>query len=182
MIQQTNENKNTTLQLIERLASEVVLREGCSLYDIEIVGAGGNKVVRVYIDKVGGVGVDDCANVSRGLNLLLDVEDPIAGAYNLEVSSPGLERSLKKPQHFQSVVGQKIWLKVARPLGEISGNIPDLLKNAKQFNATLIAASENQVTVEVTGNQCSLPFELIDKAKLIFEQVKNEKKQLNKKS
>jgi ribosome maturation factor RimP len=95
----------TSLQKIEILANDVALREGVKIYDIEFSGGAQGRILRIYIDKEGGVGVDDCANVSRGLNLLLDVEDPIPGGkYVLEVSSPGLDRVLKKNWHFEQAV------------------------------------------------------------------------------
>ncbi|MEK6554972.1 MAG: ribosome maturation factor, partial [Bdellovibrionota bacterium] len=90
-----NEEKT---EKIKGLAQEVCEREGCSLYDIEFVGAGRHRVLRIYIEAngEGQVTVEQCANVSRGLSLQLDVEDVIPGGqYELEVSSPGLERMLK---------------------------------------------------------------------------------------
>src|SRR5215207_7977736 len=93
---------------IKDLAEPVAQREGCEIYDIEWVSGhrGKGRVLRVYIDKVGGVNVDDCSNVSRGLNLILDVDDAIPGSgYSLEVSSPGLERTLRESRHFSAAIG-----------------------------------------------------------------------------
>jgi ribosome maturation factor RimP len=115
---------NEVINRITKIAEEVAAREGCKIYDIEFIGAGKGRTLRVYLDKENGVGIDECSNVSRGLNLMLDVEDVIpGGAYNLEVSSPGLERYLKKPSHFQVVIGKKIFSveeqKIKIPYSEI---------------------------------------------------------------
>lgn len=100
------------LEQIRQFAEEVAAREGCLLYDLDY-REGSGRVLRVFIDKAdGGVSIDDCANVSRGLNLRLDVEDVIpGGAYDLEVSSPGLDRKLTQLWHFQKAVGQTVQLK-----------------------------------------------------------------------
>ena len=85
------------LEKIEKIAQEIAEREGCVLYDLENIGSGKGRILRVYIDKDTGVGIEDCSNVSKGLNLRLDVEDIVPGEmYNLEVSTPGLDRHLKK--------------------------------------------------------------------------------------
>lgn len=102
----------TQMEQIRRFAEEIAVREGCRLYDLEY-REGAGRLLRVYIDKTpGGVSIDDCVNVSKGLNLRLDVEDVIpGGAYELEVSSPGLDRKLTQAWHFDQVVGQRIVVK-----------------------------------------------------------------------
>lgn len=102
---------DSQLEELRKFAEEVALREGCLLYDLEFHG-GPNRSLRVFIDRdEGGVSIADCANVSRGLNLRLDVEDIIPdGHYDLEVSSPGLERKLSLLWHFNKAVGQQIRL------------------------------------------------------------------------
>ena len=168
----------TALQKIETLANEVATREGVKIYDIEFAGGAQGRTLRVFIEKDGGVGIDDCANVSRGLNLLLDVEDPIPGGkYNLEVSSPGLERPLKKNWHFEQAVGKKIWLKTARAL-ESYGSQDKKLKSAKQITETLLAVEGDGVKVQVGEETLLIPFEAIEKAKTVFDfnEGKHEKK------
>lgn len=98
------------LDHIRQFAREVAEREGCQLYDLEFHDGPGRSL-RVFIDKAGGVGVDDCANVSRALNLRLDVEDIIQSGYDLEVSSPGLDRKLTAKWHFEAAVDQVIKIK-----------------------------------------------------------------------
>lgn len=172
-----NSHSSELLQKVENLAREVVLREGCQLYDVEFTSSMGQRVLRVYIDKLGTpVGVDDCANVSRGLNLLLDVEDVIPGGrYNLEVSSPGLERVLKKPEHFQSVVGQKVWMKLERSLQSLG--VTDMsFASAKQVQGTLLETSADKgLRLQLSGRSdeagiiVDVPWDAIEKAKSIFE-------------
>lgn len=108
------------LEQIRLFAEEVASREGCLLYDLEY-REGPGRTLRVFIDKEpGGVSIEDCANVSRGLNLRLDVEDVIPdGAYDLEVSSPGLDRRLTQRWHFEKAVGQTVQLKYKDDTGAV---------------------------------------------------------------
>lgn len=91
---------------ITELAKEICEREGFILYDVEYLST--QKIVRIFVDKDGGVNLDDCAKVSSGVNFLLDVEDPIENKYNLEVSSPGLERHLTQKWHYENQLDKKI--------------------------------------------------------------------------
>ncbi len=131
---------------VSKMASEVAGREGCEIYDIEFVGAGGSRALRVYIDKIGegGVSIDDCSNVSRGLNLLLDVDDVIpGGAYNLEVSSPGLERALRTVAHYRRAAGKRVQIKSFESFADLNPQLDDGLRaklgKAKQLEGTVIS-------------------------------------------
>lgn len=152
---------------IEELAKEVAAREGCEIYDLEFTP---QRVLRVFLDKSEGqVSVDDCANVSRGLNLMLDVDDVIpGGAYNLEVSSPGLERTLKRPEHYRKVVGQKVWLRLSQALSSY-GVEDKKISSAKQVTATLTEILENGIKLEVESVNFEVPWSAIEKAKTVFE-------------
>lgn len=97
------------------LARPIVARAGCELWDVEYVKEAGSWFLRVYIDKEGGVSIDDCEAVSRPLSDLLDEADPIEGSYTLEVSSAGADRVLKKPEHFQRFLGAEVELRLYRP-------------------------------------------------------------------
>lgn len=172
---------DTSLQKIETLASQVAEREGVKIYDVEFAGGAQGRTLRIYIDKEGGVGVDDCANVSRGLNLLLDVEDPIPGGkYVLEVSSPGLDRVLKKTWHYEQAVGKKIWVKTGRAF-ESFGFTHKKLKTAKQISEILQAVENESLKFTVEGEDLLIPFSAIEKAKMVFEVVQNNKKNLHPK-
>jgi len=173
----------TALQKIETLANEVAAREGVKIYDIEFAGGAQGRTLRIFIEKEGGVGIEDCTNVSRGLNLLLDVEDPIPGGkYVLEVSSPGLERPLKKTWHWENAVGKKIWLKTSKAF-EAFGSQDKKLKFAKQITDVLVAVEREGAKVRVGEEEILIPFEAIEKAKTVFDfnEGKHEKKGHQKK-
>ena len=103
-------------ETVEALARPVVEEQGCTLWDTEYVKEAGVWYLRLYIDKPGGVSIDDCEAVSRPLSDALDEADPIPGSYTLEVSSAGLDRALKKPDHFAACMGRKVDVKLYRPL------------------------------------------------------------------
>lgn len=97
--------------LVTDLARPVVEANGCSLWDVEYIKEAGNWYLRLYIDKEGGVSIDDCEAVSRGVDPLLDEADPIQDAYTFEVSSAGADRPLKKPEHFAAFLGAEVDVK-----------------------------------------------------------------------
>lgn len=110
--------------VVSALARPIVERAGCTLWDVEYVKEAGEWFLRVYIDREGGVDIDCCEAVSRPLSDALDEADPIQGSYTFEVSSAGLDRALKKPEHFAACMGRKVDLKLYRPLNgrkEITG-------------------------------------------------------------
>ena len=100
-----------TAQLAQPLAEQV----GCSLWDVEYVKEAGSWFLRIYIDKEGGVSIEDCEAVSRPLSDKLDELDPIEGSYTLEVSSAGADRALKKPEQFRQFIGTEVEVKLYRP-------------------------------------------------------------------
>lgn len=102
--------------VVAALAAPVVEEHGCTLWDVEYVREGGEWFLRLYIDKEGGVSINDCEAVSRPVSDLLDEADPIEGSYTFEVSSAGLERQLKKPEHFSACMGQMVDVKFYRPV------------------------------------------------------------------
>ena len=110
------------------LARPIAAQAGCTLWDVEYVKEAGEWFLRVYIDREGGVDLDCCEAVSRALSDALDEADPIQGSYTFEVSSAGLDRALKKPEHFARCLGQKVDVKLYRPVdgsrervGELTG-------------------------------------------------------------
>jgi len=98
---------------LEDQIARIVRSHGAEFYDTETVRENDQTIYRVYITKDGGVDLDTCAEISNDLSPVLDVHPPVSGNYYLEVSSPGIERSLKKPRHFQNAVGERLKLKVA---------------------------------------------------------------------
>ena len=101
--------------LTAQLARPVAEENGCTLWDVEYVKEAGSWYLRVYIDKEGGVSIDDCEAVSRVLSDLLDEADPIQDPYTFEVSSAGADRALKRPEHFQAFLGAPVDVKFYRP-------------------------------------------------------------------
>ena len=102
--------------LVEGLARPAVEEQGCSLWDVEYVKEAGSWYLRLYIDKEGGVSIDDCEAVSRAVDPLLDEADPIEGSYTLEVGSAGAERALKRPSDFARFLGNPVLVKLYRAI------------------------------------------------------------------
>lgn len=102
----------------EKLLEPILTENNFELYDVEYVKEGSNWFLRAYIDKKGGINVDDCELVSRRLSDLLDKEDFIPDAYILEVSSPGLGRQLKKDKHFEHSIGEEVEIKLYKPVNK----------------------------------------------------------------
>lgn len=126
--------------VVAQLAAPVVEQAGCSLWDVEYVKEAGEWFLRVYIDKEGGVSIDDCEAVSRPLSDLLDEADPIEGSYTFEVSSAGADRVLKKPEHFARFQGQEVEVKLYRPRD-----------GRKDFVGSLRSWQDGDVTLDVGG-------------------------------
>lgn len=158
---------------VEQILRTITVREGVVLYDLEFVGTNLGRTLRVFIDKSEApVGIDDCANVSRGLNEVLDQkEDLIPGAaYQLEVSSPGLERDLRRRIHFHAAVGKKIWIKLTHALGEILGEhlpVPSFALG-KQITVALKQSDSEGLVVELEGHELRLPWTEVEKGQVVF--------------
>ena len=121
---------------VAALAAPIVEEAGCSLWDVEYVKEAGTWFLRVYIDKEGGVSIDDCEAVSRPLSDRLDEADPIEGSYTFEVSSAGADRALKKPEHFAQFRGQEVEVKLYHPR-EGRKEFVGLLQSWEDGNVTL---------------------------------------------
>lgn len=109
-------NREVYEKKTEKLLEPILAENRFELYDVEYVKEGGNWYLRVYIDKEGGITIDDCELVSRTLSDLLDKEDFIPESYILEVSSPGLGRQLKKDKHFERSIGEEVEIKLYKPI------------------------------------------------------------------
>lgn len=125
---------------VAALAAPIVEEAGCSLWDVEYVKEAGTWFLRVYIDKEGGVSIDDCEAVSRPLSDKLDEADPIEGSYTFEVSSAGADRVLKKPEHFARFQGQEVEVKLYRPR-----------EGRKEFVGLLQSWEDGDVTLDMGG-------------------------------
>jgi ribosome maturation factor RimP len=170
------------MTLLEQIADEIAKVEGCKLYDLEFVGSGNARILRIYIDKDSqNIDIDDCVNVSRALNLRLDSDEDLVpgGAYQLEVSSPGVDRHLKKDWHFQKAVGQKIHIKLNQSLGELGLDDKRWIK-CKQTDVLLKTFEGNSLSVQLeNGTEIQLPLDKVEKAKVVFESQKNNKNNHN---
>jgi ribosome maturation factor RimP len=141
---------------LAKLLEPAVERLGYELTDLEVRLGGKGGLVRVFIDKPEGIDLDDCERVSLAVSALLDVEDPVPGNYNLEVSSPGLDRKLTKVEHFQRFVGETVKVQMRFPI-----------EGRRRFRGTLVSADEENIVVEVDGESHSLPLKTIDTARLV---------------
>jgi len=133
---------------------KIINSYGATLYDSEIVQDNGETIFRVFIVKNGGVDLDICADISRDASPLLDIESPVSGEYRFEVSSPGIERKLTKPNHFMHSIGEKVKVKI---LGE------------GKIKGTLIDANENGVKVETKDGIIELDYNKLGTVKTYFE-------------
>ncbi len=143
---------------VEQFLEPLLVEMGCELVDIEFRQESGGWVLRVYIDKEDGVGLEECASVSRQLGHYIEVEDLVEQSYNLEVSSPGLERPLKREKDFIRFAGRKARVKMV-----------EKIDNQRVFIGTLQGIADDDVLLEVDGEVVNLPVAGIKKARLVFE-------------
>ena len=129
-----------------QFAEPLVQAQGCSLWDVEYVREGGEWFLRLYIDKDGGVDIDDCEAVSRAVDPVLDEKDPIPESYRFEVCSAGLERVLKRPSDFERFLGEPVLVKLYRPK-DGRKEFPGVLKGYKDADVT-ISAGGQEITFE----------------------------------
>ena len=147
-------------ELVEPLAASL----GLELAEVEYRQEGRQMVLRLYIDRDGGVTLDDCSAVSRELTEILDVEDIIQGHYTLEVSSPGLNRLLKKPSDFERYTGRLVKIRTFEPFADDAGNM------RKTFLGELLGLSDSIVRLKLNeGQTASIPLGKVAKANLEFE-------------
>lgn len=143
---------------LAKLLEPTVERLGFELADLEVRLGSKGGMVRIFIDKPEGIDLEDCEKVSLAVSALLDVEDPVPGNYNLEVSSPGLDRKLTKVEHFQRFEGETVNVKMRFPI-----------EGRRRFRGTLVSSDDENIVVEVDGESHSLPLKTIDTARLVPE-------------
>ncbi len=155
---------DTTVTQIEQLVMPILESFGFELVDLQLKNEGSRLALCIFIDKPGGISLDDCVDVSREVGAILEVEDPIRSAYRLEVSSPGLDRPLKKPADFQRFAGHTIRLKTRQLID------PDQRgHNRKTFIGTLLGIEDDKVRLELSdkrGGLVILALADIDRANL----------------
>jgi ribosome maturation factor RimP len=147
------------LERIREIAQRVAVSEGIELVDVELHGRGPGAVLRIYLDKPGGITHQDCQMVSRQVGTILDVEEMMEARYTLEVSSPGLDRRLIKPDDFQRFAGQQIKLLLRNP-GEGSRRLQGRLRGFDEGKVQLEAEAAGLI---------SIPLEQVERANLVPE-------------
>jgi len=143
---------------LRKLLEPSIERLGYELTDLEARLSGQGGLLRLTIDKPEGIDLDDCEKVSHAVSALLDVEDPVPGNYNLEVSSPGLDRKLTKVEHFQRFEGEVLKITMRFPI-----------EGRRRFRGNLVSSNDENIVVEVDGEAHSLPLAMIDTARLVPE-------------
>ena len=126
---------------VAAFARPIVEQHGCSLWDVEYVREGSDYILRLCIDKEGGVDIADCEAISRAVDPILDERDPIPGSYQFEVCSAGLERALKRPGDFQQFLGSPVTVKLYRPHNGLK-EIPGILRGYDDGKVTVEAGKE----------------------------------------
>ncbi len=141
---------------LEKLLEPTIDRLGYELSDFEVKLGGKGGVIRIFIDHPEGIGIDDCEKVSQAISALLDVEDPVPGHFDLEVSSPGWNRKLTKVKHFQRFTGETVKVEMRFPIA-----------GRKRFRGTLLSSDDENIVVDVDGVSHTLPMATIDTARLV---------------
>ncbi|MBW1973200.1 MAG: ribosome maturation factor RimP [Deltaproteobacteria bacterium] len=149
---------NKILEEVKKIVDPILIQERVELVDIEFKREKKGWVLRFFIDKEGGVNIDDCVNFSHEVSHLLDIEDFIPLPYTLEVSSPGLNRPLKKEKDFLSALGKKIKVKTISPI-----------KGRRNFKGILKDFNDKSLFIEIDNEIFTIPFSSVTKANLLYE-------------
>ncbi|MBE6731559.1 MAG: ribosome maturation factor RimP [Ruminococcaceae bacterium] len=154
MSEEIKAKKKTTVEIVTELALPIAEKLGLDLWDVNYVKEGTEWYLRIFIDKVSGVDINDCVDMTHKINPILDEVDPIKGEYTLEVSSPGINRKLTKKEHFEKFLEAPVRVKLVRPLEdgrrEIEGILIDVFDNG-DFEVII----EEDTTVTFTKKECS---------------------------
>jgi ribosome maturation factor RimP len=152
--------KDEIIRRVREIAERVAGPEGLEIVEVEFAGSGRNRVLRIFIDKPGGVTHADCELISDHVGTILDVEDVVpGGSYNLEVSSPGLERKLTRPEDFVRFQGRKIKVLLREPV-----------ENRRHWEGVLAGFGEGSLTLEAApGRTVSFSLQQVQRANLKFE-------------
>ena len=148
---------NSSVALVTELIDTTIQALGLELWGVELLQQGKYSLLRIYIEREEGVTIEDCEKVSRQVSALLDVEDPIAGEYTLEVSSPGMDRPLFTVEQYSQYVGSEVDLKLRRPLD-----------GRRKFKGQILKVSGDVVGLSVEGSEYDLEFSDIEKASIVF--------------
>ena len=146
---------DATVARIWELAAPLAATQGLEVIDIELRREGGRngRVLRLYLDKEGGPNMDNLSQVSRELSAVLDEQEVVEGAYTLDVSSPGINRPLKRPEHYRRFIGKKVRVRTR-----------DLVQGRRSFLGSLLDVSGEKIAVDQDGARVEIPFALIEKS------------------
>lgn len=151
---------------VEALAGQIAAPRGIEIVEVELKGSGRNQLLRIYIDKPEGVTHADCELISRELSAALDADDPFPGAWELEVSSPGVERKLAKWKDWQRFIGKKVKIVLDAPPDTGPGNPP----LPAHFEGLISRAEDHVISIELAdGRHVSFPADRVSRANLKFE-------------
>jgi len=140
---------------VEAIMTPYLEENGFELVDIEYVKEGSNWFLRIFCDREGGIDIDECVRISEYASEQLDIHEPISGAYFLEVSSPGAERPLKKPEDVQKAIGKNVLVTTYEPINKM-----------KEFEGQLLAFNGEELTVRVGNHDYTLPYAKVASARL----------------
>lgn len=147
----------SSVALVTELIEPIVAALGLELWGIELVQQGKFSLLRIYIEREEGIAIEDCEKLSRQVSALLDVEDPIAGEYTLEVSSPGLDRPLFSAGQFAQFIGSEVDLRLRSPL-----------QGRRKFKGTIVKVIDDSICLLVDGAEVDLANSDIEKARIVY--------------
>jgi len=143
---------------LDNLVKNTVEGLGFILWGYEYRPRSESALLRIFIEKEGGISIEDCSKVSRQIGAVMDVENIIPVAYILEVSSPGMDRVLFTAEQYQDYIGETLKIRTRTPINE-----------RRNFKGSLIKTSDSDVTVEIDGQEFEIPFDAIDRARLVLD-------------
>ncbi|HEY7585086.1 MAG TPA: ribosome maturation factor RimP [Candidatus Deferrimicrobiaceae bacterium] len=147
------------IEKIEALVTQVAQEEMLEVFDLAVAREGPRTVVRVFLDREGGISLGECESFSRKMSAVLDVSDPMPGPYVLEVSSPGLNRRLVRPAHFAAVAGRRVRV-----------SLIEQVEGSRNYSGTLLRADEEGIELERDGRTFRFPYGAVRKANLEVSQ------------
>lgn len=153
-----SEEIQAALRTVTRLIEPILEEMDIELVDVAYLHEQGRWILRIYVDMEGGISVEDCARVSREIEDLIDVKDVFRQTYVLEVSSPGLNRPLKRERDFVRAIGEKIKVKMRDPLN-----------GRRNFTGYLYAVKDGRVSLDIQSDRVVLPLDGMEKANLVFD-------------
>ena len=152
-----NEKREIVAQVEAHIAGAAEAM-GMEIVEVEVTGTARHGLIRIYIDREGGVTLDDCADFSREIDTLVEVDDPFTGSYRLEVSSPGLNRPLRREKDFRRFEGAEVKIRTAA-----------LVEGRRNFSGTLRGCTDGLVLLDLPDGSCRIPLELVERARLDYK-------------